>query len=173
MNSDYIYNSVATKELNKFSYRPYPLNEEPYDKLKSLNYNKKWDKIFKPDDLNKPTMWITLRKTPNFYANLPWMPEGKALWDAIKDYNPVILTGCPKGGWSEADKRAWCARELGANIKVITCDTKDKPKFCNEGDILIDDRDVIKDEWIAKKGKYVHYAEGNLEHYIKLIKEYI
>ena len=25
----------------------------------------------------------------------------------------------------------------------------------------------------AKKGKYLHYAEGNLEHYIKLIKEYI
>ena len=48
MNSDYIYNSVATKELNKFSYRPYPLNEEPYNKLKSLNYHKKWDDIYKP-----------------------------------------------------------------------------------------------------------------------------
>ena len=63
-----------------------------------------------PNDLNKTLMWKTLRSTPNFYANLPWMPEGKALWKAIKDYNPVILTGCPKGGWGEADKRAWCAR---------------------------------------------------------------
>ena len=48
MNSDYIYNSVATKALNKFSYRPYPLNEEPYFKLKSLNYHKEWDNIYKP-----------------------------------------------------------------------------------------------------------------------------
>jgi hypothetical protein len=54
MNSDYIFNSVATKELNKFSYRPYPLNEEPYNKLKSLNYHKKWDEIFKPNDYKKP-----------------------------------------------------------------------------------------------------------------------
>ena len=42
MNPDYIYNSVADKTLNKFAYRPYPLNEEPYEKLKSLNYHKKW-----------------------------------------------------------------------------------------------------------------------------------
>lgn len=123
-----------------------------------------------PNDLNKTLMWKTLRSTPNFYANLPWMPEGKALWTAIKDYNPVILTGCPKGGWGEADKRAWCARELGPNVKVITCATDDKPNFCSEGDILIDDRDIIKDEWIAKKGKYIHYAEGNLEYYIKEIE---
>ena len=126
-----------------------------------------------PHELNRNHMWITLRKTPKFYANLPWMPEGKALWAAIKDYNPVILTGCPRGGWSEDDKRAWCARELGPEIKVITCKTDDKPLYCGEGDILIDDRDVIKDEWIAKGGKYVHYAEGNLEHYVNLIKEYI
>ncbi len=61
-------------------------------------------------------------------------------------------------------------RELGANVKVITCDTKDKPDFCSEGDILIDDRDIIKDAWIGKKGKYIHYAEGNLEYYIKEIE---
>ena len=36
-----------------------------------------------PHELNRTSMWITLRKTPNFYAKLPWMPEGKALWDAI------------------------------------------------------------------------------------------
>jgi hypothetical protein len=29
------------------------------------------------------------------------------------------------------------------------------------------------DKWIAKKGKYVHYAEGKLEEYINLIKEYL
>jgi hypothetical protein len=126
-----------------------------------------------PHELNQTNMWITLRKTPNFYANLPWMPEGKALWDAIKIYNPVILTGCPRGGWSEDDKRSWCARELGADIKVICCETKNKPDFCTEGDVLIDDRDVIMDKWIAKKGKYVHYAEGKLEEYINLIKEYL
>ena len=124
-----------------------------------------------PKDLDRKYMWMRIRKMPNFYANLPWMPEGKALWEAIKIYNPVILTGCPKGGWSENDKLSWCARELGSHIKVITCETQDKPDYCNEGDILIDDRDVIKDKWIEKGGKYVHYASGNLEHYISEIKK--
>jgi hypothetical protein len=124
-----------------------------------------------PKDLDRKYMWMRIRKTPNFYANLPWMPEGKTLWEAIKIYNPVILTGCPKGGWSEDDKRTWCARELGPDIKVITCETQDKPDYCNEGDILIDDRDVIKDKWIAKGGKYVHYTYGNLDYYIDEIKK--
>ena len=54
MNPDYIFNSPATKQLNEFAFRPIAINKEPYFELKSLNYNKKWDKIFKPDDLNKP-----------------------------------------------------------------------------------------------------------------------
>ena len=53
-NPDFIHNSVATKEFNKSSYRPYPINEEAYFKLKDLNYNKKCDDIYKPNDLNKP-----------------------------------------------------------------------------------------------------------------------
>ncbi len=60
MNPDYISNSVADNTLNKFSYRPYPLNEGPYEKLKSLNYNKKWDNIYKPNpikDLKKVYHW--------------------------------------------------------------------------------------------------------------------
>ena len=54
MNPDYIFNSPATRQLNEFAFRPIALNKEPYFELKSLNYNKKWDKIYKPEDLNKP-----------------------------------------------------------------------------------------------------------------------
>lgn len=125
-----------------------------------------------PHELNQTSMWIGLRKTPNFYDNLPWMPKGKALWNIIKDYNPVILTGCPRGGWGEEDKRSWCARELGPNIKVICCDTREKPNYCSEGDMLIDDRDVIMNQWIKKGGKYVLYSETNFESNIETIKNY-
>ncbi len=125
-----------------------------------------------PRELNQTSMWIGLRKTPKFYDNLPWMPKGKALWNIIKDYNPVILTGCPRGGWGEEDKRSWCARELGPNIKVICCDTREKPNYCSEGDMLIDDRDVIMNEWIKKGGKYVLYSEKNFESNIEAIKNY-
>ena len=125
-----------------------------------------------PQELNRNMMWAVLRKTPNFYDKLSWMPKGRTLWEAIKDYNPVILTGCPRGGWSEEDKRNWCARELGPHIKVICCDTREKPNYCSEGDMLIDDRDVIMNEWIKKGGKYVLYSETNLESNIDTIKKY-
>jgi hypothetical protein len=49
MNPDYISNSVADNTLNKFAFRPFAVNVEPYEKLKSLNYHKKWDNIFKPN----------------------------------------------------------------------------------------------------------------------------
>ena len=53
MNPDYINNSIIENTLNKFSYRPFAQNIEPYLSLKTTNNNKKWDKVFKPYDLNQ------------------------------------------------------------------------------------------------------------------------
>lgn len=111
----------------------------------------------KPDQLSSGVMWGTLRKTPGFYENLEWREEGRQLWDAIKKYNPIILTGCPRGGWAEQQKRNWCARELGPDVRVITCATKDKPKYCVTGAILIDDRDKVRREWVKNGGKFILY----------------
>jgi len=53
MNPGYIKNSVADKTLNEFSYRPISLNKEPYFDLKSLNYNKNWEHIVKPNEIKQ------------------------------------------------------------------------------------------------------------------------
>jgi hypothetical protein len=53
MNPDYINNSIIENTLNKFSYRPFAQNIEPYLSLKTTNNNKKWDKVFKPYNLNQ------------------------------------------------------------------------------------------------------------------------
>jgi len=117
-----------------------------------------------PNELNEVMMWNVLRKSNIFYEELPWMAEGKALWERIKVFNPIILTGCPYNYPSAVEQKLkWCARELGADVKVITCKTKDKPKYCKEGDVLIDDRDIIMKDWIDKGGKYVLYSEGKLD----------
>jgi hypothetical protein len=126
-----------------------------------------------PDELDQKLMWSVLKRSKNFYENLPWMPEGKALWEKIKKYNPIILTGCPYGRWAETQKLNWCARELGINFKVIVCHTKDKPKFCLYGSILIDDRAVIMKEWVEKGGKYLLYSEGNLDAICDAVDGYI
>ena len=109
----------------------------------------------KPDEINTRLMWSTLRKTPLFFENLEWMEDGKQLWESIKHFNPIILTGCPYGGWAEQQKYNWCARELGTKIRVITCKTDNKPNYCIQNSILIDDRDKIQHEWGSKLGKFI------------------
>ena len=89
MNPDYIKNSVATRQLNKFSYRPYPTNEESYFNLKDLNYHKKWDKVFKPNDLNKP-----LKKV--YHGSLPFdhgmYNEGHPHLNTYSTHNYIPVT---------------------------------------------------------------------------------
>ena len=124
-----------------------------------------------PDLLTPNIMWPALKKAPGFYANLEWTAEGKELWEHIKCYNPVILTGVPYGEWAEGDKRKWCAKHLGEHVKVITCYTVNKPLYCVNGPILIDDRDNIKEQWEICQGIFIHYAEGNLEAILKNVDD--
>lgn len=75
-----------------------------------------------PDELlhNTGSMWSRIANTENFYCNLPWMPDGRALWDAIRHLQPNILTGVPRScGNSRQDKATWCQRELGVEINHV------------------------------------------------------
>jgi hypothetical protein len=73
-------------------------------------------------------VWRVLARAPEpgFFASLEMMPDAPVLWRAIAPHRPVILTGCPGGGWAPGQKRAWCARHLGAHVEVITCMAQDK-----------------------------------------------
>ena len=53
MNPDYIINSLNENTLNKFSYRPFAKNTESYLDFKTTNNAKKWDKVFKPYNLEQ------------------------------------------------------------------------------------------------------------------------
>jgi hypothetical protein len=106
-----------------------------------------------PNEIPKKTMWSTVAKIPGFYADLPWMKDGKTLWEAIKDFNPTILTAAPKGSWAERQKREWVTRELGEHIPMIVS-TK-KYEHCPPSippAILIDDRVSHCTEWVEAGG---------------------
>lgn len=123
------------------------------------------------DELNDRLMWGVINKSKTFFETLPWMPKGKELWENIKDYEPIIITGVPIGSKSGAEqKRKWCYNNLGENVQVITCLTKDKPKYCLPGSLLIDDRDVNLIEWNNKGGNFILYNEENFETVIERIK---
>ncbi|MER8422486.1 hypothetical protein [Mesorhizobium sp. M1403] len=107
-------------------------------------------------------LWDRLNSIPDFFENFPLMRDGAELWNAVSHLQPVILTALPKTGGEEVDrqKRAWVARELGSAVQVITCATKDKPDFCEEGDALVDDRWLNKLRWAKAGGHFVHHIEG-------------
>eukprot|EP01060_Flectonema_neradi_P012528 TRINITY_DN19326_c0_g1_i1.p1 TRINITY_DN19326_c0_g1~~TRINITY_DN19326_c0_g1_i1.p1 ORF type:complete len:215 (+),score=45.18 TRINITY_DN19326_c0_g1_i1:52-696(+) len=88
---------------------------------------------------NPGESWKTLENVSGFYQNLSWMKDGKELWNTIKVYQPIILTGLPRGTWAEPQKRKWCERHLGRDVVVITCMAAEKQQLSAAGNVLIDD----------------------------------
>ncbi|CAM9180482.1 unnamed protein product [Discosporangium mesarthrocarpum] len=112
-----------------------------------------------PEELSKKTMWGGLSRAPGFYSNLEWMNDGRELWEGIRGLQPTILTGVPMGKWAEPQKRAWCSDELGGDVPVITCMSRDKHKYCHSpGCILIDDRGSLRVDWESQGGLFIHHT---------------
>lgn len=123
-----------------------------------------------PHDLTPGHMWSLINKSKAFFETLPWMPKGRELWSRIEQYNPIILTGLPNGSKTAAEQKIkWCQRELGPNIKVITCATKDKPKYSTFNSILIDDRADNLNAWNSKGGEFILYDEEHLDAIVERI----
>ena len=121
-------------------------------------------------------LWQAAAQADGFFEHLPWMPEGKQLWEATKKCNPTILTGLPRGQWAESQKRAWCARKLGEDVPVITCMARDKIKFArailapSEIPVLVDDRPKYKHLWEANGGVFIVHqsVSESLHHLVQL-----
>jgi FMN phosphatase YigB (HAD superfamily) len=106
-------------------------------------------------------MWRQLARTPDFYANLQWTADGRSLWDYVRHYDPIILTGLPMGNWARTQKLAWCARELGNAVPVVTCMSRHKAREAQahllDGTrpLIIDDRESILESWEQMGGTFI------------------
>jgi 5'(3')-deoxyribonucleotidase len=105
--------------------------------------------------------WEKINEDPGFFVNLEPMPD---MWDLLEPVNhlkPVILTAIPSTNGEKVakQKREWVEDYLG-EYQVITCLTKEKPNFCKPGDILIDDRAVNREAWLAKGGLYIIHTSA-------------
>lgn len=126
------------------------------------------------DELKPALMWGVINKSKTFFETLPWMPKGRELWSRIESYNPIILTGVPHGSATAVEQKIrWCQRELGPNIEVITCATKDKPKYCLNSSILIDDRTDNLNAWNKLGGKFILYDEEHLDAIVERIDRHM
>ena len=110
--------------------------------------------------------WSLINKEWHFFADLPLMPDVIKYWDAIKAYNPTILTGCPNVLFDrhKMDKHEWLENNryiFGQETEMIVCLTKDKPKhMIAPGDILIDDHQKNIDDWIAAGGNGILFKNA-------------
>lgn len=112
----------------------------------------------KPDGENVD--WEAVRRTPDFYLNLPPMPDMPVLWGFIRNFRPIILTGIPHSvEEAPANKKAWVKHYLG-EATVICCRSRDKSLYANPGDILIDDRPKYKELWERAGGIWITHTSA-------------
>ena len=132
------------------------------------DFDKSAEAILKTDNIYKyefvwgpDKFWEEINHFPNFFRDLQLMPDARHLWAKIQHLNPEVLTALPRenGASVDAQKRSWIKSMIdipnGTKTTVHTCQTKDKPKLCKPGDILIDDRAVNRDAWIKAGGTYI------------------
>ena len=107
--------------------------------------------------------WKKLAQAPNFYGDLPEMPDAHVLFDAVKHLKPTILTGLPMGNWAAPQKVGWAAEHF-PGVPIITCWAADKHKHMHPGDVLVDDREKHRAAYEEAGVVFVHHrnAEDSL-----------
>ncbi len=114
----------------------------------------------RPEQLKLKTMWGALAKAPAFFDTLEFMHDAEVLWRFCEPHHPNILTGLPLGSWAPEQKKRWVARMLGAHVPVITCMSREKPRWSGPGHVLVDDRASAREGWEAKGGTFIHHVSA-------------
>jgi len=102
-----------------------------------------------------------------FWSDMPWMPDGKKLWNFIKNKNVEILSRPSRDQISRDGKKIWCERELGKDIKLTL--SYHKEKLANPKSILIDDLKKNIDKWNKAGG--IGILHKNTEDTLKKLKD--
>ena len=115
-----------------------------------------------------------------FFSELPWLSGGRELWNFItQNFLQVkILSALGKSDLQDkqtsAGKRMWLNRNL-PNLReddIILVQNKHKKRhYAKPGDIMIDDNDIVIQEWVKKGGigilhKTANETIGKLRQYV-------
>jgi hypothetical protein len=106
------------------------------------------------------TFWARLEAAPDFFGGLDLLPDAVALYEAVRDCEPVILTGLPRGAWAEPQKRRWARRHF-PGVEVITTSAALKREHCHPGDVLVDDNDRFRHLWEREGGVFIHHTSAS------------
>jgi len=107
---------------------------------------------------NPGLVWKLIAKAGvKFWSDAEWMPDGRELWDSIKNYHPSILSAPIKAESSRIGKKIWVEKNLGSNVTLILAASKDKHKYATPESILIDDRLSNINDWKKAGGIAIHH----------------
>ena len=105
------------------------------------------------DKYGKDAFWSLISEGGvGYWVGMPWMPNGKQLWEYISKYNPIILSAPSRENESRLGKRLWVRNNLKPKPKLILASAANKPNYSTRNKILIDDRPDTIDNWNAKGG---------------------
>ncbi len=118
------------------------------------------------DEYGDQILWDTTSYlNPEFWLKLELLPDAMTLYDAVKHLYPIILTGAPKEMPSAIPQKKKSIKQYFGEWQMnnsIICRVSEKPKYCNPGDILIDDRLVSKKKWEKVGGIFIlHTSAAN------------
>jgi hypothetical protein len=86
-----------------------------------------------------------------FWVGMPWMPDGKELWNFLKPFNPTLLSAPSRNNESRLGKRLWVRNHI-PGTKLILASKFNKPQYSQKNSILIDDMASTIEKWDAEGG---------------------
>ena len=136
--------------------------DKGYEKLTGLNVKGQFH--------TTSNFWDPINKAgKKFWTELEWEPDGKELWDYIKEHKPKLLSAPSRDDASRVGKHEWVERELpGVPLLLITA--KHKKDFATANSILIDDRLDNIEGWVGAGGIGIHHTstKKTIDELIKL-----
>ena len=114
-------------------------NMSPKEYEKGFGTDKFWDLIDKKVGIK-------------FWSNMPWLKDGKILWDYISKHNPIILSAPSQHYNYKKGKKQWVEKNLSNHAEIILTQKENKKNYADKSNILIDDNELNINEWIQAGG---------------------
>lgn len=134
------------------------------------------------DNMEDPQLWNLIDEYGKFkfFLELPWMPGSEQMWKYITNnfMHVKILSALGKSDSIDKQttkgKRAWLSKHIPGlrDQDIILVENKHKKRhYSKPGDIIIDDRPVVIQEWNHKGG--IGILHKNAQDTIKILEKHL